>query len=94
MLDVKQQKSNTLQADVLRVRAEKIQISQLLTGPKKRLLSYRLAAKNPGVFLSPRSIREMKSPEWEGGWMQVAENQPESAAIGGGGMGTNVTTLN
>ena len=55
MLDVEGQKPNSLQAEVLRY--------SIWTGPKMRLLSYKLAATSCGVFLSPHSICEVKHME-------------------------------
>ena len=49
MLDLERQKSNSLEAEVLRRGAEHLQVG------KMRLVSYKLAAKNYGVILSPHT---------------------------------------
>ena len=59
-----------------------------------RLLSYKLRAPNHGVFLSPHTTCEMKyilRQSWSG--CTRKQNQPEAAATGNGGMGTDDTTL-
>ena len=44
MLDVEREKSNALQADVLRQMADNVDFSKIWTGLMKKLLSYKLAA--------------------------------------------------
>ena len=54
----------------------------------------RLDAMNLGIFLYPHSMREMKDTSvkgWSGcTWKKMS---PESTATGGGGVGTDETTL-
>ena len=62
-------------------------------GLKTRLPTCEPSAANLGVILSPPSLREMKHISQELEWMQVEEHLPESAATGGGRVGTDETTL-
>ena len=86
MLEVKRQKSNSLQVDVLRRGAENPQLSQILDRSKDE--GAQLQVRSRKIWRDPEhthSIREMK--------YIVHQNQPESAAIGCGGLGTDVTIL-
>ena len=81
MLDLERQKSNSLQAEVLRRGAEHLQVG------KMRLVSYKLAANDYGVILSPHTqhTRDEAHYSSEREWMHMEEKQPESAAAGSGG---------
>ena len=86
MLEVKRQKSNSLQVDVLRRGAENPKPSQILNRSKDEVAQ--LQARSREIWRDPEpthSIREMK--------YIVHQNQPESAAIGCGELGTDVTIL-
>ena len=64
------------------------------TAPKKRLLSYKVAATNFCRYLVPTQYTRDEvyhSPNLE--WMHTEENQPESAATGSGGMSTDDVPL-
>ena len=81
-LDVDRQKSNALHADVLRRGPENPGRSQNLDRSKDEVA-------NSQAVLSPQSMREMKDISQELDWMQMEENQFESAALDSGGMGTD-----
>ena len=80
MLDVKRQKSNTPQADVLLVRAEIHRSLKVWLSLRVRLRVYEIAASNFGITLSPHSTRGMKDLSQELEWMQLEEHQLGSAA--------------
>ena len=78
MIVVERRKSNTLQAEVLRLRRNIYSSLNNWRGRKKRLPSYKLAAMNFDIILSPRSMREMKDTslnDWSGcKWKKIGMN--------------------
>ena len=87
-------KSNTLQADVLRLKAEKLRLSPNLSRSEEVLAELQARCNKIWQYLEPTQCRRDDvnlSSERE--WMRMEENQPELATTGGGGMGTDATTV-
>ena len=94
MIEVERQKSNTLQADVLRLKAEKLRLSPNLPRSEEVLAELHALCNKFWQYLEPtQSRRDEVNLSSESEWMRMEENQPELATAGGGGMGTDATTL-
>ena len=94
MIEVERQTSNTLQAEVLRLGAEHLQICQKWERSKEEVAQLQARCNEFGHLLEPtQSTRDEGyfSPELE--LMQMEENEPGSAATGCVRMGTDETTL-
>ena len=85
MLDFERQKWNTLQAEVLYCRTLNLQLFQMLDRSKDEVAQLQARCEF-WRYLEPTQYARDEvnhSPELE--WMQMEENQPESAATGSGG---------
>ena len=93
MREVERQETNSLQAEVPRLRAGKLQISQSLKGLNEKLPNWKLAATTFAVILSPTQYaRDLENLSQGLQWMHVEENKPVSAA-GNTGLGTDDTNV-
>ena len=93
MLEVERQKTNTLQADVLRLRDENLQISQSLDKSKEEVAQLQARCNEFRRHLKPTQYTRYEAYLSRAGWMHMEENQPGSATTGRGGVGTDDTTL-
>ena len=92
MIEIKRQTSRILQADVLRLRADKVQNSQRLDMSEEERAHLRAGCNfwrhpEPAQFSRDEGYL---SQELE--WMHVEDNDPGSAATGCGGLGIDDTT--
>ena len=90
--EVERQKTSTPQAEVLRLGAGNLQLSQKLERSKEEVATCKLAAKSFGFIVSPHNMREMKDTSLKG-WSGCKWMKLESAVTDWGRVGTDDTTL-
>ena len=92
MLDVERQRSNTPQAELPRRGAENLQLTQMLHRSEDEVAELQARSKKVWCYLEPTQHMQDEEHSSELEWVHMEENQPESAATGGG-WSTDDTTL-